>query len=154
MVGRVLAAAILLLILAPVAAMQDSVKRSMEYVDSLDDDCVYDHGYRCVEVREDDFTGPDPGRAWVPGRYLAAWSMAYHDFQEIPEMTAAQKRLKHYKIAFAANERQIIVLFQGLLLPMLENGEVVGTMRATYGKSTKYWIDRETLRIDKRLFLR
>lgn len=134
--------------------MQDSVKQSMAYVDALDDRCVYDHGYRCAEPAADDFIAREADDAMVPGPYLAAWEASYRDFLELPEMTAEQKRLRHYKIGFAENETQFIVLYQGLLLPMLEDGEVVGTMRATYGISTKYWIDRDSLEIDKRLFLR
>lgn len=134
--------------------MQDSVKQSMEYVEALDDDCTYDHGYRCLETTEDDFTARDADRGLVPGPYLAAWQASYRDFLEIPEMTAEQKRLKHYKIGFTESDTQFIILYQGLLLPRLENGKVVGTMRATYGISTKYWIDKTTLDIDKRLFLR
>lgn len=134
--------------------MQDSVKQSIEYVESLDDDCVYDHGYRCVEASGDDFAAPGSDRALVPGPYLEAWSVSRRDFLGITEMTCEQKRLKHYKIGFGENDTQYIILYQGLLLPMLEDGEVVGTMRATYGISTKYWIDKETLQIDKRLFLR
>lgn len=134
--------------------MQDSVKQSMAYVDALDERCVYDHGYRCMEPAGEDFTAREADGAMVAGPYLAAWEASYGDFLEIPEMTAEQKRLRHYKIGFAETETQYIVLFQGLLLPMLEEGEVVGTMRATYGISTKYWIDKATLAVDKRLFLR
>lgn len=134
--------------------MQESVKQSMAYVDALDDRCVYDHGYRCMEPAADDFIAREADGAMVPGLYLSAWEAAYRAFLEIPEMTAEQKRLRHYKISFAENETQYIVLFQGLLLPMLEEGKVVGTMRATYGISTKFWIDRQSLEIDKRLFLR
>jgi hypothetical protein len=134
--------------------MQDSVEQSMRYVESLSDDCVYDHGYRCVGPSGDDFTAPGSDRDLVPGPYLKAWSVSYRDFLEIAEMTGEQKQLKHYKIGFTESETQYIILYQGLLLPMLENGEVVGTMRATYGISTKYWIDKTTLAVDKRLFLR
>ncbi|MGA8258854.1 MAG: hypothetical protein WB783_01430 [Arenicellales bacterium] len=134
--------------------MQDSVKRSMEYVDGLHDNCVYTDGYRCIDVKEDDFIHPDPDRHWTPGPYLEAWSVSYRDFLQIPEMTEQQKQLKHYKIGFTENDTQYIILYQGLLLPMLENGKVVGVMRATYGLTTKYWIDKKTLKIDKRLFLR
>lgn len=134
--------------------MQDSVKESMEYVAGLADDCTYDHGYRCIEVSEDDFISANPDRAWTPGAYLNAWLVSYRDFQSIKEMTGQQKQLKHYKIGFTENNTQYIVLYQGLLLPMLEDGEVVGTMRATFGITTKYWIDKKTLNIEKRLFLR
>lgn len=135
-------------------AMQDSVKRSMEYVSGLDDNCVYDDGYQCIKVSEDDFLKRNPERSLTPGPYLKAWSVSYQDFLGISEMTDEQKQLKHYKIGFTENETQYIILYQGLLLPLLENGKVVGTMRATFGLTTKYWIDKKTLKIDKRLFLR
>lgn len=138
----------------PAAAVQPSVERSMEYVRGLDDDCLYDHGYRCIELPEDDFTGFEPDRWRIPGPYLEAWSVSHRDFLAIPEMSDEQKRLRHYKIAFTENDEHYIVLYQGLLLPLLENGEVTGTMRATFGLTTKYWINKSTLRIDKRLFLR
>lgn len=134
--------------------MQDSVKQSMDYVANLDDDCIYDHGYRCIEAAEDDFLGPGADRGLTPGSFLDAWSVSYRDFLDIPEMTADQKKLKHYKIGFTQNDTQYIILYQGLLLPMLEGGEVTGTMRATYGITTKYWIDKNTLTIVDRLFLR
>lgn len=139
----------------PAMAMQDSVKQSMKYVSGLDDNCVYDDGYRCVETAEDDFISRDyPGRLLVPGPYLDAWAVSYRDFLSITEMNDEQKQLKHYKIGFTENGAQYIVLYQGLLLPMLENGAVVGTMRATFGLTTKYWVSKETLAIEKRLFLR
>lgn len=134
--------------------MQDSVKQSMDYVSELDDSCTYDHGYRCLEVSEDDFISRNPDRAWTPGPYLAAWSVSYRDFLHIDEMTDQQKQLKHYKIGFTENDSQYIILYQGLLLPRLDNGKVAGTMRVTFGLSTKYWINKQTLEIDKRLFLR
>lgn len=135
-------------------AMQDSVKQSMEYVSGLDDHCVYDDGYTCVETTEDDFLSRNPARSLTPGPYLDAWSVSYRDFLNIDEMSEEQKQLRHYKIGFTENDTQYIVLYQGLLLPMLKNGEVVGTMRATFGLSTKYWINKQSLEIEKRLFLR
>jgi len=134
--------------------MQESVKQSMEYVSGLSDDCVYDHGYQCIEVSEDDFLRRDPDRSWTPGPYLEAWSVTYRDFLAIEEMSAEQKKLMHYKIGFTENDTQYIVLYQGLLLPRLENGKPAGVMRATFGLTTKYWVDKKTLNIDKRLFLR
>jgi len=134
--------------------MQESVKQSMRYVESLEEDCVYDDGYTCRDVDADDLTRPDPGRAWVPGPYLAAWSVCYRDFLGIGELSAEQKKLRHYRVAFGETAEHYIVLFAALLLPGLEDGEPVGVMRATYGLSTKYWVNRETLAIDKRLFLR
>ena len=144
----------LCLVSVPVTAMQDPVKQSMEYVAGLDDDCAYDDGYRCIEVPEDDFVSRHPGRSLTPGRYLDAWSVSYRDFLGIEEMNEEQKQLKHYKIGFTENDTQYIVLYQGLLLPMLRNDKVIGTMRVTFGLTTKYWINKETLEIEKRLFLR
>ncbi len=134
--------------------MQDSVKQSNEYVESLSGDCVYDHGYRCIEPSGSDFSAPESDRELLPGPYLEAWSASYRDFLDIAEMTSEQKRLRHYKIGFGETDTQYIILYQGLLLPTLENGEVTGTMRATYGISTRYRINKETLEIDERLFLR
>lgn len=154
--GRIAAAAVVAssLICLPAAAMQESVKRSMDYVSGLDDDCVYDDGYRCLDITEDDFIRRDPHRPWIPGPYLEAWSVSHRDFLDIEEMNTEQKKLKHYKLGFTENDSQFIILYRGLLLPMLDGGQVVGTMRATFGLSTKYWINKKTLEIDKRLFTR
>lgn len=153
---RSVAAVVLCLLSLSATAVQDSVKQSMEYVSGLDDDCVYGDGYVCVEAgAEDDFISLDhPGRLLVPGPFLNAWSVSYRDFLDIGEMTDQQKRLKHYKIGFTQNDTQYIVVYQGLLLPMLEDGKVIGTMRATFGLTTKYWINKKSLEIEKRLFLR
>ncbi|HSH43819.1 MAG TPA: hypothetical protein VK973_16985 [Arenicellales bacterium] len=134
--------------------MQESVRQSMAYVDSLDERCVYDHGYRCIEAPGDDAAAPEAERLLVPGRYLEAWSVSYRDFLDIAEMNDEQKRLKHYKIGFSESDSHFIILYQGLLLPRLEDGGVVGTLRATYGISTRYLINKETLAIDERKFLR
>lgn len=138
----------------PAGAMQDSVEQSRQYVERLDKQCVFDHGYVCRAMPGDNFGAPGRDRDMIPGAYLKAWSVSYQDFLRIPEMTDKQKQLKHYKVGFAENATQFIILYQGLLLPMLENGKVVGAMRATYGLTTQYWIDKATLAIDKRLFLR
>lgn len=135
-------------------AMQDSVKRSMEYVDQLDHSCRYDHGYVCLPKVDDDFTGPDPQHPWTPGLWMQAFSVTYQDFLEIEEMTADQKALVHYKFGFSETQTQFIVLYQGLLLPLLEGGVPVGVMHATYGITTQYWVDKASMEIDKRRFLR
>jgi hypothetical protein len=153
-IAAIIAAGSGLFFASSATAMQDSVKRSMDYVSGLGDDCVYDDGYRCVDVTEDDFIRRDPHRPWIPCPYLEAWMVSFRDFQKITEMNAEQKKLKHYKIGFTQSDTHYIILYRGLLLPMLEDGKPVGTMRATFGLSTKYWINRQTLEVDKRLFLR
>ena len=134
--------------------VQESVKQSIDYVRNMQVECTLDHGYRCIEVQEDDFLGVDADRNMVPGPYLKAWNVCYEDFQSIPELTPEQKELWHYKIGFTENETHFIVLFQGLLLPEIVDGKPAGTIRATFGLSTKYWVDKNTLRISKRLFLK
>ena len=134
--------------------MQDSVMKSVDYVSGLHTDCVLDHGYRCVEVREDDFLGKDADKQMIPGPYLAAWQASYEDFKTLPELNGDQKQLKHYKVGFSQSETHFIVLFQGLLLPDLVDGKPVGIIRSTYGLSTKYWVDRKTMTVSKRLFLK
>ena len=135
------------------AEMQESTQKSIEYVRNLQTDCVLDHGYRCIEIEEDNFLGLEADRRMVPGPYLTAWQICYEDFKTIPELTDEQKELKHYKIGFTQNESHIIVLFQGLLLPEIVDGKPVGTIRSVFGLSTKYWVDKRTLEISERLFL-
>lgn len=134
--------------------MQESVQKSIDYVRNMQADCVLDHGYQCRQAEEDDFLSLDADRSMVPGPYLKAWHICYGDFQAIAELTDEQKELRHYKIGFSENEAHFIVLFQGLLLPQIVDGNPVGTIRATFGLSTKYWVDKSTLEISQRLFLK
>lgn len=136
------------------AQMEESTKKSLDYVKNLQVDCVLDHGYRCMDIAEDNFLGTDSDRKMIPGVFLQAWQVSYADFKIITELTDEQKELKHYKIGFTQNEDNFIVLFQGLLLPEIVDGVPAGIIRSTFGLSTKYWIDRYTLKINKRLFLR
>ena len=136
------------------AEMDESTKKSLEYVKNLQVDCVLDHGYRCMDITEDDFLGVESDKKMIPGVFLQAWQVSYADFKTIAELTDEQKELKHYKIGFTQNQDNFIVLFQGLLLPQIVDGAPVGIIRSTFGLSTKYWIDRHTLKINKRLFLR
>lgn len=136
------------------AQMQDSLIKSMEYVRSLDANCTLDHGYRCVQPEEDDFLGADTDQKLIFGPYLQAWMASYEDFKQITEMTDEQKELKHYKVGFTESDTDYIVLIMGLLLPEIVEGQPVGLTRSTFGLSTKYWIDKKTLKISKRLFLK
>ena len=126
----------------------------MDYVRNLRIDCVFDHGYRCKEIQEEDFLDKGAGRRMIPGPYLEAWQASYEDFRAIPELSDEQKQLKHYEIGFTQNETHFIVLFQGLLLPDIVDGQPVGIIRSTFGLSAKYWVDRKTLQVSKRLFLK
>lgn len=136
------------------AQMQDSVKQSIEYVAGLESDCILDHGYRCAETAEDDFLNTEALQRMVPAVYMPAWQVCYEDFLAISDLGAAQKELKHYKIGFTHNDDEIIVLLQALLLPEMVDGAPQGVIRATFGRSTKYWVDRKSLAINKRLFMK
>lgn len=116
------------------------------------DGCGLDHGYRCVQRKEDDFIGLESDQRMVPGNYLKAWQVAVADFVTLEELETGQKDLKHYKFGFTETADQYIVHFQALLLPELKDGEVEGTIRATYGLTVRYWISKNNLTVEKRLF--
>jgi len=153
-VGGIVAGVLVLFWSTGEAQMQESVKRSIEYVLGMETDCVLDHGYKCADGIEDEFLTPASLQRLIPGPYLAAWQVSYDDFRSMPDISDEQKALKHYKIGFTQNEDEYIVLFQALLLPEIVDGMPQGTIRATYGRSTKYWVDRKSLVINKRLFLK
>ena len=132
---------------------EHSLPASIEFVDRLDLDCTLTDGYVCADVEEDSFLMPDSWQKMVPAPYLRAWQIAYDDFRRIPGLTDAQKDLTHYKVGFTENESQYIVLLLGLALPYIDdNGNPNGIVNAVYGRSTKYWIDKKTNEIAKRLF--
>jgi hypothetical protein len=86
--------------------------------------------------------------------YLSAWQVCYDDFLAIPDLDDEQKELKHYKIGFTHSDAEFVVLFQALLLPDLVDGVAQGTIRATFGRSMRYRVDRRTLSINERLYLK
>lgn len=138
---------------AATTVQQHSLPRSLDYVDQLDLDCTLAHGYTCAEVGEDSFLQPDSLQQLIPAAYMRAWQAAYDDFQRISDLTDEQKDLKHYRLGFTENQHQYIVLLLGLALPYIdEQGASDGIVNAVYGRSTKYWIDKKTHRVVKRLF--
>ncbi len=137
-----------------VMAEQEDVLRSRDFVRGLSATCTYTDGYVCAELREDDFLTPDSERRLVPGAYLAAWEVARRDFSSLDDLTREQKDLKHYRIGFTENDRHYVILFRALLLPRLVDGKPQGVMQVTYGQTTKYWIDKTTLMISDRKFLK
>lgn len=125
-------------------ALEEMV-RSEAWVRSLPGGCVYGDGYRCREAEAG-------GAITVPGPYLDAWRVAYTDFLGLSELTGEQKALHHYEIAFGETPSDYIVEFRALLMPHIVDGEPVDVMQATFGRTTRYRIDRETLEIRERLF--
>ena len=134
--------------------MQESVEISKAYVAALDTECTLTDGYVCKQVEEDDFLSRESGQRLVPGPYLQVWQVCLTDFQGLTDLSTEQKQLRHYKIGFTETDGEYIVLFQGLLLPEVVDGKATGVIRAVFGLSTKYWVDKKTLTINKRLYLR
>ena len=138
-----------------VMAEQDDVAKARAWVEAHAPDCTLTDGYVCSDTTEDDFVGRRGNRLSVPGNYLLAWATAKADFDQIDDLAPARKALKHYRIGFTENATDVIILFNALLLPRINAaGQPEGILTAAYGRSTKYWIDKKTLKIRKRLFLK
>lgn len=132
---------------------KDALQRSIDYVNQLDIDCTLTDGYMCADVEEDDFMRPESWQRMIPARYMQVWQVAYEDFRQISDLTQEQKNLQHYKLGFTENETQYIVVLLGLALPYVdEQGQPDGIVNAVFGRSTKYWIDKKSNEIVKRLF--
>ena len=136
------------------AGQDKSTADAKAYVDQLPANCSYDHGYLCPDIEEDNFLSVDSQAAMIPARYLSAWQLAYRDFLAIEELSDQQKDLKHYRIGFTENETDIVILFQALLLPEVDNGKMTGVLRSTYGQSMKYWLRKDGDEIRDRKYLR
>ncbi|NOZ09465.1 MAG: hypothetical protein GXP09_00235 [Gammaproteobacteria bacterium] len=133
-------------------AEQESVRISKEFVSQLNEECTLTDGYVCLNPEEDDFLRPNNNRILVPGPYLQAWASAYRDFLETEELNDSQKQLKHYRVGFTEDADHYIIHLGGLMLPNIVDGKPTGVMGVTYGLSMKYWIDKKSLKIEKRLF--
>lgn len=132
---------------------EDSLHRSLDYVRGLETECVLTDGYVCRESEEDSFMQPESWQRMIPAVYMQAWQVAYEDFTRISDLSEAQKDLKHYKIGFTENDSQYIVVLLGLAVPYIdEQGKPNGIVSAVFGRSTKYWIDKRSKDIVKRLF--
>jgi len=114
--------------------------------------CGLVNGYQCGDQVEDDFVSMSSQHSMVSGNLLEAWQVAVEDFQSQSDQTPEQTRLKHYKFGFTENPDHYVVLFQGLLLPLVDQGNVVGMSRRTLGRTTRYWINKDTFEIEKKLF--
>jgi hypothetical protein len=135
--------------------MADDKKLALlSYIDELDSSCLYKDGYVCAEDGDPNFYSQEAQRAMLPAGYFKAWNPAYDKFLSLSELTDKQKDLKHYKIGFAQEEEQYVVLFSPLLLPYFEQGKANGLSTGVYGMSVKVWVDKKTLSVSKQLFLK
>lgn len=136
-------------------AEQDSVTQAKNYVSSLKDSCSYQNGYSCADVKENTFMTREGMAQLMPASYLEASAVALANFKTIEDLSAEQKKMKHYKVGLTEDADHYIVYFNALMLPQLDaNGKPVGIMRVTFGRSTKYWISKKDLSIQKRLFMK
>lgn len=132
---------------------KDSLQRSIDYINQLDVGCTLTDGYVCADVEEDSFMQPESWQRMTPAAYMQAWQIAYEDFQQISDLTQEQKNLRHYKVGFTENDAQYIIVLLGLALPYIDKqGKPDGIVNAVFGRSTKYWIDKDSKQIVKRLF--
>ena len=109
-------------------------QQSVDYVDNLSEDCTYTDGYQCALQSESDkqselnrrYKTAFDAHQTVSPVTLKAWSAAHTAFLELTDISAEQKKLKHYRIGFAQADGQTTVWFRPLLLPQIDDGEVVG----------------------------
>jgi len=148
-----LVTALLFISFSSSAEQDDFLNASKQYA-TQSHACGLDHGYQCRSFEESNFLGLEADGAMVPAIYLSAWQHALTDFNEIEDLSDQEKQLQHYKIGFSENEAQYVVHFQALLLPAMEQGKPEGILRGSVGRTTRYWINKSTMAIDKRLFYR
>lgn len=125
---------------------------SIEYAKNIGDDCTLTDGYICAEINHDDFSGHNNAQIMLPGAYIPAFIVCYEHFKGIKDLSDDQKNLKHYKIRFTEDNENFIIQFGGLLLPDIKNGKPDGIILAVYGRTTKYWVNKKTLKITKHVF--
>ena len=131
----------------------DNFEELKEYAASVVTSCVLSDGYVCEKITEDNFLSAPSQDKLIPAIYLSAWTKAYEAFNSLEDLTVDQKELKHYKIGFTETDADYIILFAALLLPArILNKVPEGFNTATFGRTTKFWINKETLSVTKHLY--
>jgi len=129
--------------------------QAIEYVDALPGECMYTDGYECAEdapaVGESSmaFQKAIDQHGTVSPMFLEAWPVAYEAFKEHKDLSEEQKQLKHYRIGFHYADQITTIWFRPLLLPQMDNGEVVGKMRAVIGQDIRIGVDMKTNEVNK-----
>lgn len=125
-------------------------QRASLYVLESPTDCTLGDGFQCESISENQISLNQ--QQLVPAIYLRAWPVAYADFMKLDSLDPAQKQLKHYKIGFAEDEANFIVIFRALLLPELDSQEqpTGRLMRTGLGPSLRYKINKQSLEITER----
>lgn len=123
------------------------------FISELDGKCAYTDGYQC-HPSDPLFYSEQSQQALVPAIYLPAWAVAYKIFVDLPDLDDAKKDLKHYKIGFAEQDDQIVILFSAIFLPYFEDGKTEGVSTGVFGQSIKFWVDKKTMEVSKQLYLK
>ena len=135
--------------------MDEVLERSKKFAAQASG-CALIDGYRCVHSKEQDFLTAAAQSTMLSGEFLKAWLTALTDFSNQKDQTPEQLDLKHYKFGFTESSDHYVILFQGLLLPVIEtrDGEDVvnGLLRTTYGRTTKYWVTKGDFKVHSKLF--
>jgi hypothetical protein len=143
---------------AIMADVDEMLLEATDYVNSLASDCVYLDGYICQAE------GPKPGESsrvyahvmddtgTLPALLVQAWPAAHAHFLADENLNDQQKQLMHYRIGFSKQENEAIVLFRPLFLPQMQNGKVVGKMRATIGREIRINVDLNTLKVTRSIY--
>ena len=85
----------------------------------------------------------------LTGIYLKAILIAHSDFIRIVDMTSEEKDLSHYDIECSADSNNYIVEF---IPKLLTEQDAKRLNRMVLGRNTKYWIDKQNNKINKRVF--
>ncbi len=85
----------------------------------------------------------------VSGKYLNAWAVANLDFMNEPMLTQGEKDLGKYSVDIFEDGSNYIVYYHPNLLSKEESKE---KHRVSDGVEVKYWIDKQKMVIEKRLF--
>ena len=118
--------------------------------------CALVDGYRCLAGTKQDYARHYATTPHYSGVFLAGWHVVLEDIKSQSGLTAEQKQLKHYLVGFSENASHFIYSLRALRLPIVEKVEgvdqVVGLRKETIGQSMKYWVKKDTLAVDSRLF--
>ena len=140
--------------LPTMASDNRSIKEKQDlFLQGLDGKCTYTDGYQCYQS-DPSFYSQESQQVLVPAVYLSAWNAALTVFQNLPELTMEQKKLIHYKIGFAEQDDQYVVLFLPIFLPYFDAEKPQGISTGTVGQSLKFWVDKHSLKVSKHIFLK
>ena len=88
--------------------------------------------------------------AIISGDEMQGWVICYRDFLSIEDLSDEQKDLEHYGMYFYDDDEYWVIYFVPKLLP--DERKWRRLKRMTFGRGTVYWVNKETMRIVKRLF--